>query len=152
MDFKYLTPEFTQQMVDATEDWAINPKETGDIYHIVHDDKIIGITGWWTFDCKVAYLRWHGILPEYRGKAFGKRALVFLAQNLRAQFRSVINVTYSDAPVGFFLKSGFVEIDDHEIIDRYKNQENEDGRHFLKYRENFSLQCLAETEVGILLP
>lgn len=83
--------------------------------------KIVGITGWF-HDPEAPediYLRWTGILPEYRLMGFGKDALDMLIKSLRYKFpnhKRLIELVPDNeygatVALPFFLKYGFVKDD-----------------------------------------
>lgn len=64
-------------------EWDTEDK-TGEIFLILKNKSPIGITGWWPDEKihELLRLRWHGILPEERGRGYSETALTLLLQRL----------------------------------------------------------------------
>lgn len=93
------------------EDW-----NSGQIYLIFAGDNIVGVTGYFldTHSTSV-YLRWTGILPEYRRKGYASKALTLLRSALAHDYSGcklvelVPDNEYGVAVKQFFLSQGFQE-------------------------------------------
>jgi RimJ/RimL family protein N-acetyltransferase len=96
---------------DAAADWLRSDRTDGVVYAIVLDNQIIGITGWYdlgTCDTALAAgMRWHGILPQYRGHGYSRVALALLVQSLPNEISVLYNNTNSESSCEHFLKCGF---------------------------------------------
>lgn len=84
-----------------------------DVFLIYLGDQIIGITGFFFEDNPhEIFLRWHGIIPEYRRQGFSTQALGLVLQEAVRQFPDVHtvieNVPEHDASIlAFFAPLGF---------------------------------------------
>lgn len=100
-------------------DW--NPKEkTGEIFLIKKDFEIIGVTGWFVDNniLDTVRMRWHGIIPEERGKGYSEKALDLLCSHIRKtvpkQYKYISESYTKDSEFSYkirkhFEKVGFVE-------------------------------------------
>lgn len=93
------------------EDW-----NSGQIYQIFAEDAFVGITGYFLDDHSTSiYLRWTGILPEYRRKGYAAKALTLLRSALSHDYagRKLVELVpdneYGAAVKQFFLSQGFQE-------------------------------------------
>lgn len=92
-----------------TEDW-----ETGQIFLVMTEEEIVGVTGYFVDkDPSLVYLRWTGILPEYRRTGHAAAALTQLISLLKHDYegRKLVELVPANeygAPVReFFLALGF---------------------------------------------
>jgi len=125
--------KWSEQAMVATTDWTLDEAD-GEIFYILNDGKKIGITGWWPLSESMAGLRWHGVIPECRGHGFGKQALIYLTNRLASNYKKLIEVTMSDAPIKFFRSFGFEEITDPILIEFTKKLVGDYGHRFLEFR------------------
>lgn len=94
--------------------------KTGQIFYIVVDCEVVGITGYWIEARNEidVWLRWHGVEPDMRGKGVAKQALKLLL----AKMKNEVPATYTrivelvpkndygrEVAAPFFEKFGFVE-------------------------------------------
>jgi L-amino acid N-acyltransferase YncA len=97
--------------------------DIGGIYLIKEDSDVIGITGYFLYDTEatVLGLRWHGLVPEQRGKGYSPRILGMvlieaLARHPRAEtlIELVPVTTYGETLEPHFKKMGFTPVGDTE--------------------------------------
>ncbi len=99
----------------SVEDGLTNP--TGQVFFIKGGNYIIGITGFFDPDpdCGNAYLRWTGVLPQYRGTGAFRAAIELLKMHLKGvdpRFSELIELVpdneYGQSIVGAFTATGWV--------------------------------------------
>ncbi len=71
---------YAKDAIDATILWGFDEPQH-QIYLIYFDDEVVGITGFFDIDSHAgqAYLRWTGVIPEYRRRGIFKEAVRQLA-------------------------------------------------------------------------
>lgn len=111
MDKIWPEPYATPAADAFLEDW-----NSGQIYQIIADDAIVGVTGYFLDAHSTSvYLRWTGILPEYRRKGYASKALTVLRSALSYDYagRKLVELVpdneYGVAVKKFFLSQGFQE-------------------------------------------
>lgn len=83
---------------------------------------VAGVSGWYTHNQK-AIMRWHGILPRYRGQGLSKVLLTWILRNVKERgFAELYELSDSEEAKGYFLKMGFVEVTD--VVERGLVQES----------------------------
>ena len=118
-------PSIQESAKTSYERWGLGcRKSTGKIFSVNLDDKIIGVTGWFTFDetfPDVLRLRYHGIIASMRGRGYGEETMRLLLQHLShiapSQYlwlAESVSLSRELAPkiVAHFKKMGFAEFDD----------------------------------------
>lgn len=92
-----------------------------DIFLIMNGDHVIGITGFFfQEDPTTVFLRWHGIIPEYRRQGLSSLALrqmLTLAQHQFPEIQTVIENLPESQPdiIGFFQSLGFTPVGSNEF-------------------------------------
>jgi len=95
---------------------ALNDPEHEQLFLIVHNNKVVGITGYYKYDNQVG-LNWHGILQEYSKLGLGLQALKDLIPLACEKYPHAeylieeLPADREDKLKGFFLKVGFVRTD-----------------------------------------
>lgn len=105
-------PYATEAREASAADWR-----SGMIHLIAYEVHVVGITGYFFIpgDDKNVYLRWHGVVPEMRGKGIGRVAIRLLALMLSEYFptRSLVELApdneYGKTVEPFFAACGFVK-------------------------------------------
>ena len=71
-------------MLDHTRVWLARPVDGEVLLLTGEDGAALGITGWYTVPDHpdIVGLRWHGVLPEWRGSGIATAALGLLAERL----------------------------------------------------------------------
>ena len=118
-------PSLQQEARESYEEWGCDGGDsTGEIFSIHENGKVIGITGWYTYDetfPDTLRLRYYGIIPSKRGKGFGEIAMQLLLQHLSqvvapqyTWFAESVSIHRVVAPriIDHFKKIGFTEFDD----------------------------------------
>jgi GNAT superfamily N-acetyltransferase len=121
--------EFQALAEEATRDTIGDDMARGDsggIYLIVKEGRVIGITGYFYVETvDEPFLRWHGIVPAERGKGHSREALQLLIERIKAKIPHVkgltelVPKTLTDYGVGLarhFEKLGFAN---HGALETY---------------------------------
>lgn len=100
--------------------------EIGDIFVVTNDSRVIGISGYFPFDEVTADLglRWHGIVPDERGKGYSKEVLGMVAERAMERFPQashlieLVPLTEYGKPLEkHFTKCGFLSHGEPETYD-----------------------------------
>lgn len=100
---------FNLMAKEATEDYRLNTAETGGIFLVIVDSCLVGITGYFLVD-NHAVMRWHGIIPQHRGKGYNRDIMGCLLSIIRRTNPEVValhEVTMTIDPIESFEKLGF---------------------------------------------
>lgn len=124
--FKDIWTEISSKVAQEYTAESIGKGEDG-LYVIFADDVPVGITGFFDIDYpedKFWGLRWHGIIPEYRGQGIAEMAIYITAQELQRLHPQVENLVeyiphsdYSGYIFKFFEKLGFEALAEPETVD-----------------------------------
>jgi len=110
------TPELSKMAGESITEWENDLHVTGKVYLIRYLDKVIGIFGWYEHSNNEIGLRWFGIISEYRKRGYAKQAFELLLKTLPDNFEYVYEVTRSAQSKEFFIKCGFEEVMDVQLI------------------------------------
>lgn len=125
-EFKTIWPEFSSSLAQEVIAESIEKQEDG-IYIILVNDNPAGITGF--FDLKYpdgTYwgLRWHGLLPQFRGQGNSEKAICIVVQELKKHHPEVQSIVeyiphteYSSYIFKHFEKLGFEPLAEPETVD-----------------------------------
>lgn len=124
--FKSIWPEFSSGIAQEVIAESIEKQEKG-IYVIFDDDTPVGITGYFDLEYPNGEywgLRWHGVLPEYRGKGISEQALYITALELKKHQPEVYGLVeyiphtdYSKYIFSYFERFGFKALAEPEEVD-----------------------------------
>lgn len=115
-------PYLQERALKSYMNWSPQEK-TGEIFLIKDNDRVVGLTGWWS-DEKIKdtiRLRWHGVVLDERRKGYSDQALRLLAQHLHEILPETykyiseslsIQRYYADQVRAHFEKLGFQVFDD----------------------------------------
>lgn len=118
------------------EDMHVYPEIDYGLMHLVYlDDKVVGITGLfivyddekdrpYNHNLETAYLRWHGIVPAFRGLGCAQEALTLMlkiAKNKYPKLKTLIELIpqapYAQYLNRHFQRTGFIATGDREKYD-----------------------------------
>ena len=116
----WISEKARQQFMEASLDWC-NSTDPGEIFVFTDSvtRQLIGVTGWYPIGGGKAFLRWHGVIEEYRGKGMSVAMLAWLAKRLKVTYQidKLYETCNEDATVTYFEKLGFVKVTDKVLID-----------------------------------
>lgn len=125
-EFKKIWPEFSSNLAQEVIAKSIEKKEDG-LYVILYNDTPVGMTGFFDLEYpegKYWGLRWHGVLPEYRGKGISEHALYITAMELKKHHPECIGIVeyiphtdYSNYIFKYFERFGFQAWAEPETVD-----------------------------------
>lgn len=121
-DMKHLF-SYPEDFFEATLQWVIGDDTDGEIFYIAKDGCIVGITGWYSINQNeendMFGLRWHGILPEYRGNDYSKQAIDMLYVHLTKTHKKWVKlyeIANKEKTSQYFIKNNFLKVDNSDII------------------------------------
>lgn len=125
MHFEHWTTAFLKDEADPGEVLLIQ---------ITDSKTLVGITGWYPMGDGTAYLRWHGILPDYRRIGISGDALRMLSERLRTHYgiHTLYELAETEAARAFFQNRGWIEELDEAVKARVRNSGG-DFRYVLKH-------------------
>ena len=131
--------EHTMWAKGSALDWMLGLDKQGEVLYIRDGDSRVGITGWFPVTCgdiTYACLRWHGVIPDCRGTGVSEQALELLAKRVPENIKFLVEVCFTDKPVDYFIKKGFLKAGSNEELiprdDLYKiSLESGDPKHIL---------------------
>jgi hypothetical protein len=111
--------EFLVLAEEATRETVADDMPRGDfggLYLIAKDGRVIGITGYFYVNSvEEPYLRWHGIVPEERGRGYSQQAMALVVGRIKAKIPQAKGLTelvpqtaYGESVARHFAKLGFV--------------------------------------------
>jgi len=100
-----------QNILTATRRW-IDDQTDGQIFLILADEEIAGITGWYEVnDGLPKYLeiglRWHGLISGFRKRGVSRVVLGMLTRQLPEQARFLYDLATREDVIAYFTSLGF---------------------------------------------
>lgn len=105
---------------EATKEFQLNLSEKGNIFLVTHlyDFLVIGLTGYCPIDKDRVFLRWHGIIPDFRGMGISTNILNLLLAKIKENgYTTVYETTESEKVRDYFIKQGFEQEEDPSVIE-----------------------------------
>lgn len=112
-------------------------KKEGRIWIFIEDGRAIGVSGWCPCSSdwlgETAFMRWHGVVKEYRGKDISGLMLLFIIVNIGIHgINTVLELSESEKAKNYFLHKGFTIETDPRIIKEARIDAG-DFKHVLRY-------------------
>jgi hypothetical protein len=101
-----------------TQQWEVDPNESGNVLSAHVDDAIVGVMGWYRMTETEAGLRWHGVLPHARQNGYSRQMIDLVCQDMPSEIRCVYEVTRNPQSKAAFCACGFDVVTAPGVIER----------------------------------
>lgn len=107
-----------RQFIEASCEW-LDTVDPGDIvvFSDADTNRRFGVTGWYPLGNGSAFMRWHGVLPEHRGRRISVMMLAWLLKHIRTHYgiERIYETCDSESTVQYFVRLGFNVVTDVDI-------------------------------------